>query len=100
MVQVVSRRFGVQGGVQVYIGRPGVLGNPFKVGRDGSREQVIEKYRVWLWEAVQEKGAVYRELVRLAGLHRAGEKVVLVCWCSPLPCHGDVVKRAVEWLAG
>lgn len=100
MVQVVSRRVGFQGGVQVYIGRPGVLGNPFRVGRDGNREQVIEKYRAWLWEAIGRKGSVYRELVRLAGLHKAGEQVVLVCWCSPLPCHGDVVKRALEWLAG
>ena len=30
---------------QAYVGRPGVLGNPFVVGRDGSREEVIGKYR-------------------------------------------------------
>ncbi len=32
----------------VYIGRPGPWGNPFVIGRDGTREQVIAKYRTWL----------------------------------------------------
>ena len=37
-----------------YIGRPmrgyrdEGWGNPFKIGPDGTREEVIEKYRVWL----------------------------------------------------
>jgi hypothetical protein len=30
---------------RVYIGRPSKWGNPFVIGRDGSREEVIEKYR-------------------------------------------------------
>lgn len=32
----------------VYIGRPSKWGNPFSIGRDGSREEVIEKYREWI----------------------------------------------------
>lgn len=32
----------------VYIGRPSILGNPFTVGRDGTREEVIAKYEDWL----------------------------------------------------
>jgi len=28
----------------VYIGRPGKWGNPFQIGRDGTREQVITRY--------------------------------------------------------
>jgi len=24
------------------------------------------------------------------------EDVYLVCWCKPLACHGDVIKRMVE----
>lgn len=33
---------------RVYIGRPGKWGNPFVIGRDGSRAEVIAKYRTWL----------------------------------------------------
>ena len=34
---------------RVYVGRPSKWGNPrFVIGRDGSRDQVIAKYRVWI----------------------------------------------------
>ena len=26
---------------------------------------------------------------------QAGEDVVLLCWCAPLPCHGEIVAEAV-----
>ena len=32
----------------IYIGRPSKWGNPFVIGRDGNREQVIEKYRAYI----------------------------------------------------
>jgi len=34
--------------MQVYIGRPSKWGNPFVIGRDGSRADVIAKYRTWI----------------------------------------------------
>jgi hypothetical protein len=37
----------------VYVGRPSTLGNPFVVGRDGSRTDVMEQFRQWLWQIVQ-----------------------------------------------
>ena len=36
---------------------------------------------------------------RLLELARAGE-LELLCWCHPLPCHAEVVRGAVLWLAG
>jgi len=45
----------------IYVGRkmPGilgsVLGNPFRIGRDGTRFEVIAKYRRWLWEQIKLK---------------------------------------------
>ena len=32
----------------VYIGRPGPWGNPFEIGTDGTREEVIAKYEEWI----------------------------------------------------
>ena len=32
----------------VYIGRPSIWGHPFHVGRDGTRDAVIAKYRAWI----------------------------------------------------
>jgi len=45
----------------IYVGRkmlgiPGsLLGNPFRIGRDGTRSEVISKYRRWLWEQIKLK---------------------------------------------
>ena len=85
---------------QAYVASPSALGNPFVVGRDGSRQEVISKYRRWLWERLQEPGSPQeRELRRLLERARGGE-LALLCWCHPLPCQAEVVRRAVLWLAG
>jgi hypothetical protein len=85
---------------QAYVGRPSPLGNPFVVGRDGSRQEVIAKYRRWLWGRLQEPdSAQERELRRLLAQAVAGE-LKLLCWCHPLPCHAEVVRGVVVWLAG
>lgn len=69
----------------VYVGRPSKWGNPFSIGRDGSREEVIQKYRVWV---VQQPGLM--ESVRdLKGL-------VLGCWCLPDPCHARVIAELAD----
>jgi hypothetical protein len=70
---------------QIYIGRPGKWGNPFVIGRDGSRAEVIAKYRAWVLNQPQLMGA----LGELRGRD-------LVCWCAPLACqipwqHGSPV---------
>lgn len=63
----------------VYIGRPSKWGNPFVVGKDGTREEVIKKYKEWILNQ-----SLIEDLSELKGK-------VLGCWCSPKPCHGDVL---------
>ncbi|MGH9845841.1 MAG: DUF4326 domain-containing protein [Blastocatellia bacterium] len=88
-------------GEGVYIGRPSPLGNPFKIGEHGTRDEVISTYRGWLWRQINLRGDVYRELQRLAGIAKQGD-LVLICWCKErgrdVGCHGDVLKSAVMWL--
>lgn len=94
-IKVVNRKdFPTSG---EYIGRPSPLGNPFKIGRDGSREQTIEKYRRWLWTQIQQQTPAYDELRRLATI-ACQRELDLICWCAPLQCHGDVIKNAITWL--
>lgn len=64
----------------VYIGRPGYWGNPWVVGVHGSRQEVIERYRQMLL-------ADPKMMARLKELRGKD----LVCFCKPLPCHGDVL---------
>ncbi len=65
-------------------------GNPFVMGRDGTREEVIEKYRDHLWGQIR-TGKL--SLDDLAGLHGKD----LACHCAPQPCHGDVLSKAAAW---
>ena len=64
----------------VYIGRPSKWGNPFAIGKDGTREEVIQKYRAWL--------LTRPELMN--SIHELKDKI-LACWCHPQACHGDVL---------
>lgn len=68
------------GNGRVYIGRPGKWGNPFVIGSDGTRAEVIAKYRDWILAQPQLMAA----LGELEGQD-------LICWCAPLRCHGDVL---------
>jgi hypothetical protein len=61
----------------VYVGRPTKWGNPYVIGRDGTRDEVIEAYREWI-------GKRPELLAELRGKH-------LVCWCAPKACHADVL---------
>lgn len=76
------------------IDRATVLGNPYYVGRDGTREQVIEKYRLWLPKQYGRDlplNHIKEYLDAMLATAKRGP-IQLACWCSPLPCHGDVIK--------
>jgi len=46
-----------------------------------------------------EHSQAFDELDRLADKVLSGEAIVLTCWCDPLPCHGQSIKREVVDLA-
>jgi Domain of unknown function (DUF4326) len=59
---------------------PQQMGHPFVIGRDGSRDEVIAKYRA----------SIVRQPALMAVLHELRGKD-LVCWCAPERCHADVL---------
>jgi MoxR-like ATPase len=64
--------------------RPSKWGNPFEIGRDGNRDEVISKYKVWLLKK-------NKELLRDIFVELPGKN--LVCHCAPEPCHGNLLLR-------
>jgi hypothetical protein len=54
--------------------------NPFKPGRDGTRDEAVEKYRNWLLQQSELMAA----MAELRGKN-------LVCWCAPDRCHAEVL---------
>lgn len=99
MITIVNRKS--YRGEGVYIGRPSLLGNPYRIGEDGDRDEVIAKYRTWLWQQIRQRGEVYRELFRLAEIARNSD-LYLICWCKQIDrevgCHGDMLKSAINWI--
>lgn len=82
---------------RVYVGRPSPLGNPFVIGPNGSRDDVVSKYRAWL-EGHRNDADVKAELLKLYGMAQRGP-LELICWCAPQSCHADVIKEALESMA-
>lgn len=70
----------------VYVGRDrdragrGKWGNPFIIGRDGDRDEVIEKYREWILDQSELMARVFSLRGKSLG-----------CWCAPEACHADVL---------
>lgn len=69
----------------VYIGRGSKWGNPFVIGKDGSREEVIARYRTYLINNEELMSA----LPELRGKD-------LVCYCAPAAYHGDILLEATN----
>jgi len=79
-MKVLNKRYDPIPQGAVFVGRPSKWGNPFKIGRDGSRDVVILKYREWLLN----NEPLMESLPELKGKD-------LYCFCSPLPCHADIL---------
>jgi len=72
----------------VNIDRRTKWGNPYRVTKNRTRERAIELYRGYLKQ--------HPELVEAAQRELKGKR--LICWCNPLPCHGDVLVRVANGL--
>ena len=66
---------------QIYVGRRTKWGNPWKIGESGTREEVVELFRLYILD-VLEKQPEFLDPLR-------GKD--LVCWCAPLQCHADIL---------
>lgn len=67
----------------IYIGRGSPYGNPYVMGKDGDRDEVVRMYEEYV-----ERYPEFRQLI--ADALRGKD---LVCFCAPKPCHGDVLIR-------
>lgn len=81
----------------VNVMRPNILGNPFPITGRNTRDFVIRRYADWLERVFADESSLQRqEIYRLRGLHQQGKAIGLVCCCTPLPCHADVIKKYIE----
>lgn len=74
-------------------GGDGFFGNPFHIGIDGTREDVIARFETWARYQIKTRP---RYEARVKALH--GKR--LFCYCAPLPCHANVLERLAAELNG
>ena len=111
MIEVVNgKQHGFVGENKIYIGRANKslglesspLANPYKIGADGNRAEVIALYRKWLWKKIvvghNNPNETFKELFSISHRVNNGEKIQLSCYCKPLDCHGDVVVKCINWI--
>ena len=67
----------------VYIGRGSPWGNPFKIGVDGNRNEVCDRFEAEILPNL--------DVSSLRGKN-------LVCFCAPQRCHGDAILRKANQL--
>lgn len=74
-----------------YCGRGSIFGNPFEIGRDGTREEVISKYEKWFRFLINDK-VFFQELLKLKNKR-------LGCFCKEpnkfVACHCDII---ADWV--
>lgn len=84
VVNILKDKYDVDGA------RSGKWGNPFFIGRDGSRVEVVRRHRWWLMEQLH-------LLIQLPELKnkRVG------CYCCPKLCHvNNLADLATTWNGG
>ena len=86
-----------------YIGRAGIVfinnkrfppynsvfANPFKIGIDGTRSDVIHKYKNYIINKLDTDHTLLNTLLSLKNKN-------LGCWCHPEPCHGHVLLELIN----
>ena len=81
MPKVLNKRRDIIPPDAILVDRTTKWGNPFLLQVFGSRQKVIDLYRNWL------RGEINCGNLDLEELRGKD----LVCWCTPLQCHADVL---------
>ncbi len=79
----------------VYIGRSGIpdvgyFGNPYHIGVDGTREEVLFRYKEYFIKRVRDDREFYKRVIDLKGKR-------LGCFCKPEACHGDIIATYLDF---
>lgn len=67
----------------VLVDRRTPWGNPFILGKDGTREEVCEKFEQYALERCQQDPKWLEPLIGKS----------LLCWCAPQRCHAETLLR-------
>ena len=70
----------------VYIGRPSIFGNLFRMPNEACRNSVVSRYKLYFDRRIKRDPVFKKEVESLRGKK-------LGCFCAPRKCHGDVIAQ-------
>ena len=81
----------------VYIGRAGYgkdgyFGNPFRLEATMAKGSTLGRYRKYFYHRLSTDKEFRKRIGNLQGK-------TLGCFCKPDPCHGDIIKEYLDWMA-
>ena len=81
----------------VYIGRAGCgkdgyFGNPFRLEATMAKGSTLGRYRKYFYHRLSTDKEFRKRIGNLQGK-------TLGCFCKPDPCHGDIIKEYLDWMA-
>lgn len=80
------------------LGHNAKLGNPFTVEEYG-RETAINLYKVLIQDKNSQLHRNLKEVYKLIRkLYKLKKPIVLLCHCTPKPCHAEVIRNSLNWL--
>ena len=75
----------------VRVDRQTKWGNPYRIGRHGSRDGVLVRYARWLREQID------NDHITVADIRRELRGKRLACWCTPKPCHAQILAEVADF---
>jgi hypothetical protein len=69
---------------------PTIFGNPFELGKDGNRLEVIKKFESYFLHKINTNEQFKRAVNKL-------KEKILGCWCYPKDCHARII---IDYLKG
>lgn len=103
MFLIKIKKYSEYDGEGEYIGRYnyhyGLKASPLKNPYSGqnnyeSKLNLINRFEKFL-KSLTEDSPQWKEIRRLQKLYKDKGELTLLCWCDPLPCHGEVIKSAI-----
>ena len=65
-----------------------------------TRDEAVRRYHLWLRDVyAYGQGPAYKALMALVDKYINGNDLVLLCWCTPLACHAEIIRDAIVGIA-
>lgn len=76
----------------VRVDRKSILGSPFYISKNNTREEVLAQYKTYFKSKVKNDPKFKKKLDQLFQMYIKYGRLNLFCWCAPKPCHAETIR--------